>query len=68
MLCLQTIKMLLQLANFIHVSLHQRALIILVDLFDDELRITFDDELPDSEVRRDPKTSKQPLVLCSVAR
>ena len=40
MLCLQTIKTLFQLPHFIYISFHQQALVILVDLSDDKLRIT----------------------------
>ena len=35
-------------------------------MLDDKLRVAPDDELLDYEVRRDPKTGKQPLVLSSV--
>ena len=63
---LDTVKALLQLPHFIYVGFHQWALIILVDLPDDKLRITPGDELLDSEVCRDPETGKQPLVLRSV--
>ena len=41
--------MLFQLSHFIDVGLHQRALVVLVDLLDDELRVAPDDELLDSE-------------------
>ena len=61
-----TVKTLFQLSHFIDVGLHQRALVIFVDLFDDKLRIAPDNEFLDSEVRRDPKTSKQPFVLCRI--
>ena len=66
MLRLYTIKALLQFTHSIHLSFHQRALIIFVDLLDDELRVAPDDELFDSEVHRDPETGKQALVLGSV--
>ena len=68
MLRLYTIKALFQLSHFIDVGLHQRALVVFVDLLHDKLRIAPDDEFLDSEVCRDPKTSKQPLVLGSVVR
>ena len=61
-----TVEALLQLPHLIYVGLHQRALIIFVDLSDDKLRITPDDELFDSEVCRDPETGKQALVLGGV--
>ena len=66
MLCLYTVKTLLQLPHFIYAGLHQRALVVLVNLLDDKLRITPDDELLDPEVCRDPETGNQPLVLSSV--
>ena len=65
---LYTIKTLLQLPHLIYVGLHQWALIIFVDLLDDKLRITPDDELLDPEVCRDPETGKQPLVFGYVVR
>ena len=68
MLCLQSIKALFQHPHFIYIGLYQRALVILVHLLDDELRITSDDELPDSEVCRDPETGKQSIVLRRVVR
>ena len=66
MLRLYTVKALLQLPHLIYVIFHQRALIIFVDLPDDELRVALDDELFDSEVRRNPETGKQTLVLGGV--
>ena len=61
-----TVKTLFHLSHFIDVGLHQRALVILVDLLDDKLRVASDDEFLDSEVRRDPKTGKQCFVLCRI--
>src|SRR3954462_6078149 len=63
MFSLYTVETLFQLSHFINVGLHQRALVILVDLLDGKLRVAPDDELFDSEVRRDPKTGKQPIIL-----
>ena len=66
MLRLDTVKALLKLPHFIYVSFHQWDLVILVDLPDNELRVTPDDELLNPEVCRDPETGKQSLVLSSV--
>src|SRR3954462_5139681 len=66
MFSLYTVETLFQLSHFVDVGLHQRALVILVDLLDDKLRVAPDDEHLDSEVRRDPKTGKQPFILCRI--
>src|SRR4051812_48287904 len=63
---LDTVKAFLQLPHLIYVSFHQWALIILVDLPDNELRVTSDDELLNPEVCRDPETGKQSLILSGV--
>ena len=52
MLRLYTVKEIFQFPHLIHLSFPQRALIIFVDLPDDELRVAPDDELFNSEVRR----------------
>ena len=65
---MQTVKMLLQLSHFIYVCFHQRALIIFVDLPDDKLGVTSDDELLDPKVCRDPETGKQSFIFYSVVR
>src|SRR4051812_3174670 len=63
---LDTVKAFLQLPHLIYVCFHQWALIIFVDLPDNELRVTPDDELLNPEVCRDPETGKQSLVLGGV--
>ena len=60
--------MLFQLPHFIDVGLHQRALVIFVDLFDNKLRVAPDDEFLDLEVCRDPETDKQSLVFSCIVR
>ena len=68
MLCLQSFEVLFQLPHFIHLGLYQRALVVLVYLLHDELRITSDDELSNSKECRDPETGQQHLVLRCVVR
>ena len=63
---MDTVKAFLQVPHIIYVSLHQWALIILVDLPNNKLRVTPDDELLNLEVCRDPETGKQPFVFHSV--
>ena len=66
MLRLYTVEALLQLPHLIYVGHHQWDLVILVDLPNNKLRVTPDDELLHPEVCHDPEIGKQPLLLSGV--
>src|SRR3990170_4736312 len=65
-LCLQSIKALLQLSHFLNVCLHQWTLVILVYLPHHKLSVSMNDQLLDSQFCCDPKPGKESFIFCSV--
>src|SRR3989337_2257517 len=65
-LCLKSVKALLQLSHFLDVCLHQWALIILVNLPHHKLRISTNDQLLDSQFCCDPEPGKESFIFCSI--
>src|SRR3989337_2786388 len=66
MLCLQSIKALLQLSHFLNGCLHQWTLVILVHLSHHKLRVSVNDQLLDPQFCCNPEPGKEPFVLCSI--
>src|SRR3990170_4232371 len=65
-LCLQSVKTLLQLPHLFDVCLHQWTLVILIHLPHHKLRVSMDDQLLNPQLCCDPEPGKESFILCSV--